>query len=241
MTVHSDLSTGQWLHSIWAALGRIETNLALPPAPLELPAPIVRVDAPDLTDIVTAVTSLNGTGPTAEEIARAIADVIAPPVAASPGAAETLGEVARALEKLDFRMQGMGRQAYGGGSVSLLPNQTVGISGDVGIAGSVEITNDLGNPIPVRQSGATTATVTRVAASITAVTLLATDMNRAQAIIYNETTAKLYVKLGTGASVTDYTLPVAGGGGYYEVPIRYLGPVSGIWDAATGFAQITGF
>lgn len=89
----------------------------VPPAP-EIPAPVVNLASTDLTDIVTAVTSLNGTGPTAEEIARAIAAVIAPPPATTPGGAEALEAVARALEKLDFRMQGMGTQAYGGGSVS---------------------------------------------------------------------------------------------------------------------------
>lgn len=105
----------------------------------------------------------------------------------------------------------------------------------------VEVKNDVGNPIPVRQSGATDATVARVAADIAPVLLLTTDINRAQAIIYNETTANLYVKLGIAASLIDYTIKVAGSGGYYEVPIRYLGPVSGIWDAATGFAQVTEF
>jgi hypothetical protein len=101
-----ELTQEQWMQSIWMALRRIETNLALPPAPLELPE--IRIDPPDLSAIVTAVTSLNGTGPTAEEIARAIAAVIAPPPATTPGGAEALEAVARALEKLDFRMQGMG-------------------------------------------------------------------------------------------------------------------------------------
>lgn len=117
----TELTDVQLLQSIWAALRRIEDNLALPPAPLELPAPHVTVAPPDLTDIVTAVTSLNGTGPTAAEIASAIAAVIAPPPAASPDGAEALQAVAEALKKLDYRLKGMGVQAYGGGS-SIISN-----------------------------------------------------------------------------------------------------------------------
>lgn len=224
-----ELTAEQLLMSIWTSLRRIETNMALPPAPLELPA--INVAPPDLSDIVTAVTSLNGTGPTADDIARAIVAALPP----SGTGDEALRQVAEGLKLLDHRLQGFGKQAYGGGSVSMAPGQTIGV------AGSVEITNDIGSPIPVRQSGATDAIVTRVAASLTAVTLLTTDTNRAQAIVYNETTAALYVKLGTGAAITDYTIKVAGSGGYFEVPIRYLGPVSGVWDAATGYAQVTEF
>lgn len=226
------LTQEEYLQSIWAALRRIEDNLALPPAPLELPSPHITVLPPDLTDVVEAVNGLKP-GATADDIARALAAVLAPPGA--PVEIPGITEFNAAVKELSWRLKGVGAQAYGGGAVSMAPGQTVGISGEV------EITNDLGNPIPVRQSGATAATVTRVAASVTAVTLLVTDANRAQAIVYNETTATLYVKLGVGATITDYTIKVAGNGGYYEVPIRYLGPVSGIWDAATGFAQITGF
>jgi hypothetical protein len=122
-----NLTDTQYLQSIWAALRRIEDNMALPPAPLELPAPQVTVTAPDLTDIVTAVQSLHGTGPTPEDIARAIADVLAP--ARSDDGGEALRAVAEGLKLLDHRLQGMGRQAYGGGAVSFSPaglNQLAG-------------------------------------------------------------------------------------------------------------------
>jgi hypothetical protein len=129
----AELTSAQWLQSIWAALRRIEDNLALPPAPLELPA--VTVAPPDLTDIVTAVQSLGGTpGPTADDIARAIADVFAP--ARPDDAGEALRAVAKGLEMLDHRLQGLGKQAYGGGSVTLLPNQTVGVTGQPNLTGT---------------------------------------------------------------------------------------------------------
>lgn len=231
------LTSEQFLQSIWAVLRRIEDNMALPPAPLELPA--INIAPPDLADVVTAVTSLKP-GPTAEEIARAIADVIGPPTAASPDGTDALGQVARALEGLDFRLKGMGVQAYGGGSVHLESGQTIGIAGGVTITGEVEVTNDAGNPLPVRQFASTTATTSRVASSATTVDLLAMKTTRNQASVYNESTAVLYIKFGTGASATDYTLPIAGGG-YYELPVRYTGIVTGVWATANGFAQMTEF
>jgi hypothetical protein len=119
-----DLTQEQYLQSIWAALRRIEDNMALPPAPLELPP--INVAPPDLAGIVTAVTGLKS-GPTADEIAAAIAGVLTPSVPQPDGSA-ALREVAAALEKLDFRLKGLGTQAYGGGSVTLQPNQTVGVT-----------------------------------------------------------------------------------------------------------------
>lgn len=108
------LSVEDWLQSIWQALRRLERKELSP-----FPAPVITVDPPDLTDIVTAVTSLHP-GPTAEEIAEAIARVLTGPVA-TPAPDGVLAELVTALEKLDFRLQGVGTQAYGGGSVSFAP------------------------------------------------------------------------------------------------------------------------
>jgi len=163
--------------------------------------------------------------------------VLSPSVPQPDGSA-ALDAVAAALEKLDFRLKGMGVQAYGGGQVHIDPGETIGI------VGSVEVSNDDGNPLPVRQFASTSAVTARVASSATAVTLLAMNPVRNQAIIYNESTQTLKIKLGSGASATDYTIPIAGGatvGGYYELPVRYTGIITGIWDSANGFAQITEF
>lgn len=115
----TDLTVEQYLQSVWAVLRRIEDNLSLPPAPFELPVPQVYVEPPDLEGIIGAVRNLR-TGPTAAEIASALAGVLP-----SQGTDTSLASVAAALEKLDFRLQGMGAQAYGGGSVSLAPGQTL--------------------------------------------------------------------------------------------------------------------
>lgn len=114
----SDLSSEQLLTGIWAALRRIETNLALPPAPLELPA--INVAPPDLTDVVMAVNQLKP-GVNADDIAAALARVLVPnqvPVEI-PGIEEFLV----AVKELSWRLQGVGSQAYGGGAVSFAPGQ----------------------------------------------------------------------------------------------------------------------
>lgn len=81
-----------------------------------MPAPIVEVAAPDLFPIIQAVQALKGPA-TADEIAEAMVRAmgVAPTQESSSAA---LAEVAAALKKLDFRLQGVGTQAYGGGSVS---------------------------------------------------------------------------------------------------------------------------
>jgi hypothetical protein len=148
-----NVTAEQLLTSIWAALRRIEDNMALPPAPLEFPAPQVTVHAPDLTDLTQTLMGLQP-GPTALELARAIADVLPPSVAKdSAPSIEMYDAIVRALERLDFRLQAPPSQGYIGGSVNLQPNQTVGINNwdemPPTSIGTVEVTNDEGNPLPV--------------------------------------------------------------------------------------------
>lgn len=140
-----ELTAEQLLQSIWAALRRIEDNLSLPPAPFELPP--INVEPPDLAEVVNAVTGLRP-GPSAEEIATAIAATLTP----TPNRDPVIEKIVEALEKLDFRMQA--QQNFGGGQVSLAPDQAVEISNwdempQSGSGGTVEIANDEGNPIPV--------------------------------------------------------------------------------------------
>lgn len=89
------------------------------------------------------------------------------------------------------------------------------------------------NPLP-----AATSVLANVASSATSVTIQAANANRLGLTIFNDSTALLYVKFGTTASATSYTVQVAAGG-YYEVPLDYTGRVDGIWAAANGFARVT--
>lgn len=83
------------------------------------------------------------------------------------------------------------------------------------------------------------AIVTSVAASITAITLLPPFADRKGAILWNDSTATAFLKLGAGASTTSYTWKIASQSGYeLSIPI-YVGEISAVWDAANGSMRIT--
>jgi len=83
-----------------------------------------------------------------------------------------------------------------------------------------------------------TATLTNVAGSASSVTLLSANANRLGATIVNDSSAILYVKFGTTASSTSYTVRMTLNA-YYEVPFGYTGRIDGIWTVAAGNARIT--
>lgn len=105
-------------------------------------------------------------------------------------------------------------------------------------------TNGLGtvaHPVVTAPLLAATATSTNVASSATNVNLLALNTARKGATIYNDSTAVLYLKLGTTASTTSYTVQLAAAGNtnsYYEIPFGYTGNIDGIWASANGNARI---
>lgn len=87
-------------------------------------------------------------------------------------------------------------------------------------------------------SRTSTATLTNVAASATSVTLLSSNANRLRATIYNDSTQRLYLKLGATASTTSFTV-ILFNQGFFTVPDCYTGQIDGIWSAAAGAARIT--
>lgn len=94
--------------------------------------------------------------------------------------------------------------------------------------------------LQVAPDKSSTVTHSNVTAAMADTTLLAANAARTGATIYNDSTAVLRVKFGTGASATSLILPIAAGG-YYEVPFRYTGQINGIWDAVNGAARIGEF
>ncbi len=94
--------------------------------------------------------------------------------------------------------------------------------------------------LPTTSVPLTSASVTRVSASATVVDLKASNTARRGLYVFNELlSAVLYIKLGSAATLTDYTLSVPPGG-YYELPLPvYTGVVTGIWASAAGAAQVT--
>ena len=84
----------------------------------------------------------------------------------------------------------------------------------------------------------TTATLSNVSGSATSVTLLSANAARRGAAIYNDSSAVLYVKFGTTASSSSFTVKMQPDE-YYEVPGVYAGRIDGIWASATGAARVT--
>lgn len=87
--------------------------------------------------------------------------------------------------------------------------------------------------------GSGTATTSRPSASTTAsAQLLASNTSRIGATIWNEGAQDLFVKCGTTASTTDYTVRLAPGS-YWETPFGYTGRIDGITSTSTAQAQLT--
>ena len=115
-------------------------------------------------------------------------------------------------------------------------------SGSISPSGAMPTTNtafiSLGAVTTTPQSSST-ASITSVSGSVSSVSLLAANSSRKGATFFNDSTAILYLSLGTtSASTTSYTLQV-GPNGYYELPFAWQGAIQGIWGSATGAVRIT--
>jgi hypothetical protein len=96
-------------------------------------------------------------------------------------------------------------------------------------------------PMPVKNTSAvsTSSAVTNISASASSVTLLSSNANRKGARFYNHSSATAYLKEGTTASGTSFTVLIEAGG-FYNMPVPvYTGQIDCIWDSATGAMRIT--
>lgn len=95
---------------------------------------------------------------------------------------------------------------------------------------------------PVEFASPGSATLTNVSTSTTSVQLLAAS-SRKGACIANDSSAILYIKFGSTATTTSYTVAlapaVAGIPSYYEVHKDYSGRIDGVLSTGTGVARIT--
>lgn len=90
--------------------------------------------------------------------------------------------------------------------------------------------------------GGATGTTTSVTSVATSTTLKAANAARTGITIANDSTAILYVLLGTGtASATNYTFALAAKGTVAadRTVSGYTGAIQGIWASANGFAMVT--
>lgn len=92
--------------------------------------------------------------------------------------------------------------------------------------------------ITAKDVRSTTPTQTSVSVTNVTTSVLALNVNRLGATFYNEGTAICYLKLGSTASITSYTIQIASGG-YYELPFNFTGAIDGITSASTAQLRIT--
>lgn len=100
----------------------------------------------------------------------------------------------------------------------------------------------------IAQNGPTSSNVTSVAsvaASSTVIdaVLMKANLARKGGAVYNDSTAILYLQLGSGGTTTSvYTVQIAPGA-YYELPVCqggvYRGDIRGVWASANGNARVT--
>lgn len=84
------------------------------------------------------------------------------------------------------------------------------------------------------------STLSNVASSASTGTLAAANLNRRGLIIFNDSTADLYIKYGAAASLTSFSYKVPTGGTFeMQDGSVYTGVVDGIWSAANGNARVT--
>lgn len=76
-----------------------------------------------------------------------------------------------------------------------------------------------------------TATVTAVAGSTSAVTVLAANASRKGFLLYNNTNRDALIKYGTSASTTSFTFIIAPGGNDQNRLTNYRGIITAIWGA----------
>ncbi len=95
-----------------------------------------------------------------------------------------------------------------------------------------------GTVVAVKETKSSSTSCANVSAAASDTQLLASNSNRLWASVYNDSTAILYLKLGTGASTTSYTIAL-NRYDYFEAPPQYTGAINGYWSSATGTARIT--
>lgn len=103
-----------------------------------------------------------------------------------------------------------------------------------------------GTPQPVKHITSGTGNITSVAGTVTAnTTVLAANTARLGALVFNDSTAIMWLSLGAtcGPTLTPTTFTVSiAAGGYWELPTTgtiYTGIITGTWSAAVGSARVT--
>lgn len=87
---------------------------------------------------------------------------------------------------------------------------------------------------------AAAATLTNIGAAAASTTIAASNTARQALYIFNDSTEAMYVKYGTSASPTSFTVKLLAGD-FWEMPTRpiYTGELTAYWAAASGTGRVT--
>ena len=124
------------------------------------------------------------------------------------------------------------------GSVSIVNSAgwVVAVSNTAGI--TTNIINSAGWSVLSIESGFTGSVSAIVASTVGTVILADVRGDRRVCSVYNRSVNPLFLKLGSGAKTTDFTVMLVASG-YYEVPNPvYRGVITGVWGTADGDAQV---
>ena len=102
----------------------------------------------------------------------------------------------------------------------------------------VTIASDSTGVLSVRPPKPATPTLSNTTASVTSVTVLASNAARLGAMFTNDSNSVAYVKFGSTASTTSHTVKMIANA-YYEVPFAYTGIITAIWVSANGAMRAT--
>lgn len=118
------------------------------------------------------------------------------------------------------------------------------LSAGIGATGDAAITQGSTGSVSAKlrtrlqQEAPNTATLANVSTSTASATLQASNTGRLDLTIYNDATTVLYVKYGTTASATSFTVAIDPGG-FWRDPTGYTGRVDGILASGSGTARMT--
>lgn len=98
-------------------------------------------------------------------------------------------------------------------------------------------TLDINSDGSIKTKQSSTGSSASVASSTSSVMLLAANTARLGATVYNDSASVLYLKLGTTASSSSFTVKM-GSMTYFETPFGYTGRIDGAWATADGFARV---
>lgn len=90
-----------------------------------------------------------------------------------------------------------------------------------------------------RVDPASSATISVVSGSASSATMLAANAYRKGVIVFNDSSAAMYIKFGATASSASFTYKIFPSGTWEMNQTCYDGIIDCIWDSATGDAKVT--